>query len=199
MKPAKPRRRIVLADLLILIGAIAVGLAVLRATLDQTGGGYFRLVSASTLGRRPLGDCDSLCYMIMLNGIPQVLLATLWVVMLSLKAARTSGSQVLRGPGFVLSLTAVSASILTVIVQGVPYIREGWWGVSSRIGHLIVNEITPRAGLMVLGSWMALALVGRGRAEPTPLDRLGYALGMSLIGVLGLESIRYLLEYAGVM
>ncbi len=197
MKQAEPRRRIVLADLLILIGAIAVGLAVLRMTLDQTGGGYFRLVQAGpSHGYNPPFKHGWLYYMVILNFIPQVLLASLWIVLLSLKAAWASGSRLLRGPGFVLSLTAVIATILTVIVQGVPYIRERYW---HEIGHLIVNEITPRAGFMVLGAWMALALVGRGRAEPTPLDRLGYALGMSLIAVLGLESVRYLLEYAGVM
>ncbi len=137
--------------------------------------------------------------MIMVNCIPQVLLAALWVVIFSLKAARASGSRVLRGPGFVLSLAAVVATILTIIVQWLPHIRHGRLNVIAKFGFLIANEIMPRVGFMVLGSWMTLALVGRGRPEPSVLDRVGYGLGMSLIVVLGLESVRFLLEYAPVM
>jgi hypothetical protein len=191
------RPRIALADLLILVAMAALGMAVLRATLAYTGGWYYRHVPAPH--SHWAGPLDPLpCYLFnaLFNGVPLLVVASLSVVVLSLRGRRYSILRLSHQPGFLLCLAAVTSSVSTIVVQDGAFWLQGYVGVSSEV---IVNGIVPNAGYMVLGCWMALIFVGRGRPAPSWLDRAGYVLGASWVMLLILDSARFILEGARVM
>jgi hypothetical protein len=199
MMDAKHRPNLALADLVILVTASAFGMAVLRTTIESSGGGYrYHVPPPYSHGwRAPLGSAHSRYYyfFILVIGLPQILLAALCVVALTLRRRRSSALPLSHRPGFVLCLAAVVASIVTTVVHG-STLRMQSYDLRLALWELIVFGILPNSGFMVLGSWMALALVGRGGPTSSWLDRIGYVLGASLVALLALESCRMLLESA---
>jgi hypothetical protein len=195
---AEHRPRIALADLIILITATAFGMAVLRLTIESSGGGYLRHVPAPhSHWTGPLGYKPPIyVFFALVNGAPQILVASACVVALSLRRRRSLPLPLSHRPGFVLCLVAVAAAILTTVVHGSAlWIRR----YDLALWSLIVFGILPNSGFMVLGAWTALALAGRGGPIPSWLDRIGYFLGASLLVLLALESGRMLLESARAM
>jgi hypothetical protein len=198
MTQAKHRPRMALADLLILVAATALGMAVLRATAADSGGGYLRHVPAPhSHWHGPLGShLPYYFFFALYNGVPLILVASLCVVALSLRARRSSALRLSQRPGFVLCLAAVAASALTTVVN-CSALRS--FGLDLAPWRLVVNDLIPNTGFMVLGSWMALAIVGRARPVSSWTDRIGYALGVTLVVLLALENGRLLLESARLM
>jgi hypothetical protein len=198
MMHAEQRWRIALADLIILVAATALGMAILRTTIESSGGEYLRHVPAPhSHWTGPLGyNPPFYLFFALVNGVPQILVASICVVALSLRRHRSSTLRLSHQPGFVLCLAALTASVLTTVVHGSALWIQHY---SLALWSLIVFGILPNTGFMVLGSWMALALGGRGAPVASWLDRIGYALGASLVVLLALESGRMLLESARLM
>jgi hypothetical protein len=73
------------------------------------------------------------------------------------------------------------------------------WDSRLAFCRFIVDNILANSGLMVLGLWIGLALGGRAALVPSRLDRIGYALGASLVLLLALDSLRMVLEWARAM
>jgi hypothetical protein len=199
MMDAKHRPKLALADLVILVTASALGMAVLRTTIESGRGGYLRHVPPPYFHgwRGPLGyyHWPYYYFFILVNGLPQILVAALCVVALTLRSRRSLALPLSQRPGFVLCLAAVVASLLTTVVHG-STLRMQSYDLRLALWELILYGILPNSGFMVLGSWMALALAGRGGPTSSWLDRIGYALGASLVALLALESVRMLLEGA---
>ena len=195
---AEHRPRISLAELMILVAATALGFALLRTTIESSGGGYLRHVPLPySHAPRRLGFWPSFYYFFALvNGVPQILVACAGIIVLSLRRRRSLPIPLSHRPGFVLCLAAVASSILTTVVRGAALWMQADF---LALWRLIVFGILPNAGFMVLGAWMVLALAGRGGPIRSFLDRIGYGLGLSLVVLLALESGRMLLESARVM
>jgi hypothetical protein len=134
----------------------------------------------------------------LVNGAPQILVASLCVVALSVRSRGDSAPRLSHRPGFVLCLAAVAASGWTTAMHWRMLWVNAW---DSRLAFcgFIVDDILANSGLMVLGLWIGLALGGRAELGPSRLDRIGYALGASLVLLLALDSLRMTLEWARVM
>jgi hypothetical protein len=172
--PASTRRRITLADLLILIAATAVGLALLRVCI--------RGIGAQTLSRRP--GSVTLSYITTAETYASALLTpwTFALLVLSLRGPSLSFHRLARGPGFIACAAATTgvALYLTVCLT------------QSAIGKLTLDassvwKITATfrlyASLMVAGSWLSLALGARWRAETNWVGWAGRILGIGWIGL----------------
>jgi hypothetical protein len=197
---AERRPAVAISDLMILTAAIALGMAVLRITIGASGGGYLRHVpSPHSHWTGPLGYHPPFYYFfILVNGVPQILVASICVIALSVKRSRRSAVGLSRRPGFIVCVAAVSAAIPATVARGLSiWIRRNDWYLS--LWSLIVFDILPNAGFMVLGTWMALAIGGRGTSAGTLLDRFGLALGASLVFLLAADYCRMLLETAYLM
>ena len=84
-----------------------------------------------------------------------------------------------RGPGLITCFVAVAASILPILWFVVTMREES--RSSDPIYSVPFNNAFGRwmiaAGPMILGAWIALAIQGRLRANPTWTDRAGCVLG----------------------
>ena len=194
------RLRIALADLLILVAAAALGMAVLRTTIESSGGGYIRrFPSPHSHWVGPLGyDLPFNLFFGLYNVAPQVLVASLAVVVLSLRGRRASTIPLSRRPGFLLCLAAVTVSSWRVVVN-----RESFWLedvlVPLPLARLVVFGIVPKAAFTVIASWLVLGFTGRGAPVRSPLDCVGYALGVVWVMLLILDLGRLGLEWARLM
>ena len=199
--PREPHGRIVLADLLLSIAMIALGLASLKTTLPASMiGGYYRHSPVRITHQRegPLSFLELRFNLILFHGVPLLAVASLAVVALTLRPPRPSVLRPACRPGFVLCLAAVAASILAVAVQG----SACWLGkvdFDLALWTILIFTIVPHAGSMVIGAWIVLALAGRGGPSAPWLDRFGYAIGTIWVLVSALESARNILEHAHVM
>jgi hypothetical protein len=113
MMRAARRPRIALADLIILVAAVALGIAVLRTTVECSGGGWYlrHVPSPHSHWEGPLGRALPLySFLVLVNGVPQILVASLCVVALSVRSRGASAPRLSHRPGFVLCLVAVAAS-----------------------------------------------------------------------------------------
>ena len=191
MKP--PRTRFVLADLMIMVAAIAMSVAMLRATVASTGGGYLRHTPAphshwhGTLGY----ELPFRFFFVLYNGVPQILVGSLCVIALTLRTRRASGLRLSHCPGFVLSLVAVTTSAWVVLVN-FPALR--WDGFDLAPWSLVVDNILPHAGFTVFGAWITLTIEGHWKPAGSWIDRTGYALGALLVVLLLLDHARLFLE-----
>lgn len=193
------RPRIATADLLIAVAAVALGTAVWRTTFASSGGGYLRHVpSPRSHSPHPLGDLGyavhSGFFFALVNGVPQVLVASLGVVALSLRRRKDPAHPLSRRPGFVLCAGAVAASAWAVPMHGTTFWLPHRFDYGVELWRLVVEGILPNAGLMIIGLWIGLALGGRAWPVGSWLDRVGYGLAVSLVVLLALDTIRMVLE-----
>src|SRR5258708_828261 len=134
------RERFALVDLMIVVAASATSVALLRATVASTGGGYLRHVPAphshwhGTLGY----ELPFRLFFVLYNGVPQILVASLGVVALSFRARRAAFFRLSHNPGLVLSLVAVTATAWTVLVN---FPALHWDGSDLAPWRLVVDNI----------------------------------------------------------
>ena len=164
-KRAAGIRRFTLADSLILIAAIGIGLGM--AKIGQSGYlGAVPGVSPPFIAQ----VYSSLCW----SGLTLVIA----LLPLRLLPPRPPMRRVRRQPGFIASVT--SAFYLADLVVSFSFMRlarPSPWGV---FGYLYWIA-TPTVGSVILLGWFVLAVSGRWQAERSWIDRFGRALGIGWI------------------
>ncbi len=178
------------ADALVLVGAFAAGLAVVRFTKSTfPWGGWLREVffpsggDTSWLGRmqraRQLAQAWFPCY-----GV-----ATVAVLGLRLRRPRPSWPRLCRQPGFAAGLAA-SLALAFWMAEAVahvgydpPWTRLGW----ASFVETYLDEMPTSAGYAVAGAWVLLVSSRRWRAEGGWLDRSGRILGAGWLVSLAVE------------
>jgi hypothetical protein len=200
MTRSEHRPKIALGDFLVVVAAIALGLSSLRITIPCTLIGGYRHTSprGSHMPDGPLGAANPYVYSVLVSGVPLLVVASLTVVVLTLRPRRPTNPAPARGTGFVLCLAAVAASALTVVVRGPASWLHGD-GYKSSVWQIIVFGIVPSAGHMVLGAWMALRLAAPRAPAPSRLDAFGRELGLIWVILFVLEYARLILEHAYLM
>jgi len=160
----------------VMIAAITPGLVLIRVGM---GLGLFEFGTLTEPGGRPSPLARQLVEFFNVGG--GCILAGLVpaVLMIGLYRAQPSRREAARGPGLVACFVAVAASILPLV----------WFAgrvlIESRLRYPIYsvpfNNMFGRwmiaAGPMILGAWIALAIQGRWRPNPTWTDRVGCVLG----------------------
>src|SRR5262245_19496633 len=173
------QRRFGLLDLMIVIAAIALGLApfgMLERGLDRVLGrspGQYRITRFGTYA------------------VPPLAALTLAALVRSLIPPRPPLRRLARRPGFL----ACAAAVACLAVIGT---AEVGWGLSKRFPPqvwdtqiaFLVRGLADPVGGMVAGAWLSLVLRGAWRGGEDPSDRLGQALGVGWIIVLVLHCFR---------
>lgn len=164
---SEPRRHpFSLADAMGLVAAMTPGLILLRMA---NGLGLF---TGNDSRKLPPGR-EFVEYLSVGGGC---VLFSLTIGLLILAAIRRDG---IEGPGLVACLTALVATVLPL----------AHFAVDAMSSHgLAINLVAPfnnlfgrhvrMAGPMIVGAWLALALVGRWQLKPVWTDRLGCFIGV---------------------
>jgi hypothetical protein len=167
--PATPRRPFTVRDALILIGALAVGLALTRAALAGRPLDRTHWVHSVAVGLTAASPCA--------GAMSLALLA------LRLVRPRPGLRRLARQPGLVACAVFAVDSILVALFAmtnrtgGRFFFADAMWILHGQ-WVLRTNYFWPQAGSAVGGAWIALALGGRWKAEPSWIDRAGRALGV---------------------
>jgi hypothetical protein len=162
------------------IAAITPGLVLIRVGV---GLGLFEVGKLTEPGGRPSTLARQLVEFFNVGGGCVLAGLVPAVLILGLYRARPSLREAAGGPGLIACFVSVAAAILPII----------WFAgtvlVESRLPYPIYsvafNNMFGRwmiaAGPMVLGAWIALALQGRWRPNPTWTDRAGCVLGLCFL------------------
>jgi hypothetical protein len=186
--PDLPRRRITVADVMVLVATMVPGLILLRVTVDLD------LFNLPLNPKAPPGR-NFIEYLSVAGG--SILgTMTLALLVLSLYKPGRSLREIIGGPGFVACAAVVAASVLPAAysVIGVTWNTAlGFPRFSLYLNNLFARW-THGAGAMIIGAWIALALVGRWRPVPTWTDRLGCVLGICWICIYVYSELYFIVQ-----
>jgi hypothetical protein len=197
--PVRPTtsRQFGLSDLMILVAAAALGLGILRADGSGT-----RLLETAKIFMEKRDSPWFHVTRVLLTRIemvaaPPLLMTTLAVLLMRFRNPRPRWRRLVRQPGFVAGLAMFPA--WPIVASGT--LREvfSWRGGTLPVGWLaewiprLSRDSAPTVGLAVIVAWATLRLVGRWRAEPSAIDRLGRACGAAWITLLAMDVVENLL------
>jgi len=158
---------------MVLVAATAAGLGMERFTLAPEISDWPGMLALSTAqlvaGGIRLG---------LVAVVPVLATWTLALAALQLRQPRPRLRRLTRQPGFVACVTA-SAALAVCGLSVLPPLAAGNQFIQFRL--LRLSSYSAEVSFAVAGAWLALALGGRWRPEPTWPDRLGRALGASWI------------------
>lgn len=169
-----PRRRVTLADLLLLIAAVGVASALDRAILVGQG---LRGSPASMLSVTVTGACWV------------ALALSIALIPIRLRRPRPEWALLRDRPGFVASIAALSGLVLETI-NDLPAMSRYPHGVES---WLYSTPFPTNIAPLVAVSWLVLALGGRWSTGPGPdwVDRAGLALGVLWLVAFGAGTVAF--------
>lgn len=168
------RRSITLLDVLALIGATAVGLALLRVSIsgirDRPPS---RAAGALTQVRITAGQTYASCFLAPWS---------LALAALNLRGPRASSLRVARGPGFIACAAATTGVALYVALCSLQF-AMGRLVLSPVALSRITGSFADSAALMVAGAWMSLVLDTRWRTEPNWIGWAGRVVGIGWMAI----------------
>ena len=198
---SKPeRRRVTLFDVMALIAATAVGLALSqlgwpRQAANPAGAW---VLTWPILPSKPSGYPSKTWMLPVAERVAPILpcLAAWTGAFLAtrLHAPRPRGRRLVLQPGFVAAVAVLSVLVIeSSLLIGTAWIdgRFGW-SSPTRVAEFASNGVVllaHHAGWAVAVSWLTLALTGRWRPEPTWVDRWGRVLGCTWIVIGPLASL----------
>ncbi len=178
-RPTTPRKFTIL-DAMILVAAVACGLAMSRAVDPAWYDGAHTQNWFGRITDGPVRVSAALPYLIALT--PAVLL-------MRIRCPRPRWRRVMRQPG----MAACSAAMVPIVVALLRLQCRGWPLATStpfgmeKIWDPLYWDCAFDAGLWVVAAWLALALSGRRRSEPSGIDRLGRLVGAGWLMVLAVR------------
>jgi hypothetical protein len=161
-------RKLSVADVMILVAATAVGLALTRAYFGE----YFQA--------RPIREHQWLRWAIVAGSLQSIyylpILAS-WsvaLVVLRLRPPRPRLRRLAWRPGWVATCAAATALTIGWLMVTIQHYtgHRGW--------HLVESSVHP-VGVAVTAAWVNLAACGRWRPEAEWIDRLGRVVGVCWI------------------
>jgi hypothetical protein len=183
MRPPAPRKFTIL-DGMILVAAIACGLAMSRAMGVWYGNGA--LYEQNWFGRITDDPVK------VGAAIPFVLTLTAGVLLIRLRRPRPRWRRLARQPG----MAACAAAVVPIAIMLLQICRLEWCSDHVGYGDMYARWVSWKvllwdcgfhAGLWVLAAWLALALSGRRRSEPSEIDRLGRLVGAGWLMILAVR------------
>lgn len=172
MRDERKLRRFGLSGVLVLVAGTAVGLVPVRFAASQ--------VLYGDTGVQNVGPVRKVLQRLHVYGTPLVASWTLAVLAVGVAGpGAPPWRRSARRPGVVAGVAVALAVALSVTYFAAKeHASRG--SVPPLLSQHYVNLMATSAhysGLMVLGSWLALAMTGRWRTGPDWTDRLGVALG----------------------
>jgi hypothetical protein len=185
--PVDQLRRFSLADAMVLVAATAPGFLLIRTAVTL---GLFNLTpNPKAPPGRDFINSLSVSSASLLGGV------TLAILVLSLHRPRPNLREVIGRPGFVACAAVVAASFLPLVhfVIGATTLSATGLSVELYFNNTLAR-LTLNAGQMIIGAWIALALLGRWRLGPTWKDRLGCVLGACWIMVYVCTELYFIMQ-----
>jgi drug/metabolite transporter (DMT)-like permease len=167
-KEPRSVRRLTLADSLILIAAVAVGLAIAR--IAQTA---YRSDDSPSLIVMGLMSIYWASLMVMVSLIP-----------MRLMNPRPPWRRVRRQPGFIACAAVAFGVVHRALYFGVIRFWQPAFWANYNVLSLIAS---PTIGWIIISAWFVLAVSGPWRPEPSWIDRSGRVLAIAWI-------VRYLIH-----
>ncbi len=167
----EPRRRpFTVADAMILVAAMTPGLILLRMA---TSLGLFETITS------PFGHgVGAFLWLVTSVGVCILVGPSLAVAILTVRQPSRDRKHAIRGPGFVACLAVMTASVFPIAYFAKSMLKSHrpednleWFFFR------LIQELASGAGMMSIGAWLALVVVGRWRPRPTWTDRLGRVVG----------------------
>src|SRR5262249_20666667 len=122
--------------------------------------------------------------------LPHLSAWTVAVLIMHLRPPRPSFGRLMRRPGAVACLASFAFALIIAGMLAIIAVEANFVGPGERLIDLPRRPIMVYVvlyckliGIAVAGAWLALAASGRWRPEPTWIDRLGRALGLTWIAV----------------
>jgi hypothetical protein len=175
------RRGITLLDLLTLIAATAVGLALLRISISGIRDRPLaRSAGALIQSRITAGETYAACFLAPWS---------LALLALNLRGPRASSHRVAWGPGFIACAAATTGVALYVALCSMQFAMGKLWlspAALSRIMGVFDHYSAP----MVAGAWLSLVLDSRWRTETNWIGWAGRVVGIGWIGIFLLGWLR---------
>ncbi len=173
--PPSTRRRITLLDLLILIAATALGLALLRICMSG--------LRAQTLSRRP--GSLAISYITAAETYASALMApwSVALLVLSLREPRPPVHRLARRQGFIACAAPTTGLVLCLTLH---LTQSAMVKLTLDAGSIwrITDTFAIYASLMVGGAWLAFSLGARWRNETNWVGWAGRILGIGWISLL---------------
>jgi len=168
-------RKLTLLDVMILVGATAIGLAAIRGAVP----GVLHTLPTSPRVRflvpRPALDVS----LIILAAWPLPAMWTLALLAMRLRSPRPAWRRLARQPGVMACCAVGMASLFNALLIAALSLKVRFIGDLLPITAFLV-------GLAVVVSWATLRLGGRWRSEPCPFDRAGRVIGTYWIAMVPL-------------
>jgi hypothetical protein len=175
-------------DAMLCIAAVAVGLGANRAEWE----------------RLQHQDRPSPFYDLLWLWLPHLSAWTVAVLIMHLRPPRPSFGRLMRRPGAVACLASFAFAFVIAGMFAIIAVEANFVWPGERLIDLprrpiaaYVIDYCRLVGIAVIGAWLALAAPGRWRPEPTWIDRLGRALGLTWIAVSLVTWTLLLLELSG--
>jgi hypothetical protein len=185
-----PRRRFTLLDTMILVAATAAGYAVVQWSSPLIVGEPILDVLREMSS---LGEIGTTVALLSLIAMPVIASWSLALIPLRLIGPRPRWRRLARQPGLVAALAVATTVGFLAMVWTVAAFVVGL-GILSGFVELVIPMLPISLGLAVLVSWLTLIAGRRWRPEPSWVDRLGRALGISWI-LLAIASPLFLLFF----
>jgi len=184
--PKPPERRLTMADLMILVAATAIGIALTRSVVAAIYTEADRADSYLSVGWYKI-------YWRTVSGTG-LSVATVTILVLRLRSPRPSLRRLARQPGAMACAAATlnmviglfAAGVFAVLVS-VPRLPVGGFFWTILRLHSFPYFI-PYSGQAVAGAWLVLIVGRTWRAEPSWIDRAGRLLGACWLVLYFIES-----------
>lgn len=183
-----PRRKLTIADAMILVAALAIGLVMVRSNLPV---GFEPLPRSPALIPNAISAWAALLF-------PSLEVGTVAVSLLALRRPRPPFSQWTLQPGFVAcgaaSFIVEVGAAVNVLYLGVGAILRQWpggWVPYQDHDLMFFSNHVGQISHAVAACWALMAAGGRWRPEPNWLDRLGRGFGLFWVGMIPIYPFLY--------
>ncbi len=174
--PPTPRRNFALVDLLILVAALAAGMALCRPRIRGLAFDPEAGFLSDPPTRYPLWQVLLWPDNVVVVGSAMASMAMLGLLAVSLRPPRARRRALLRRPGFVACVAGAAAMAANGLEVGAPALFQ------DALPTGVWNPFDPfwkvRIGPSVIAAWLFLAGGGRWRSEAGWIDRAGRLLGL---------------------
>jgi hypothetical protein len=200
---ARISRRLTILDVLVLIVALSLGLALARAVAkDRPSAPPGRLDTGTADWVKQSGPAIAVASRMVAMGM-------LGLLVIQLRPPQQALRRLSRQPGFVAcaagvaGLAAGGASGLALAGLAPDHVQDlnrQLWSLDPGATNLVPTQVTAwaysEAGILpaIVAAWLALALGRRWRPVPTLLDRVGRVLGAYWILVYGFRVVAFWIE-----
>ncbi len=167
--PDTERRGFRIGDAMVLVAAMSLSLFLLRiaASLGLLQNDSSR-ISVPSLRFLAIVSLGGSCTLVGLS---------LAVLILTLRQPQRCRRHDIRGPGFVACAVVMAALVLPIASFAVGQLQHGIGEDLDRYYDDLLRELVSCAGMMIIGAWLALVLVGRWRRRPIWTEWLGRVVG----------------------